>query len=130
MLSTAKLAWAFAHAVLPDPPTISLPPSLPPFLPQSGLKLKMAAAMRDTYYGMWHKKPVLLGQAVDTCGALLQFAAEMQCKGPVIDSSLHEELNYSYQCRLLNVMTANPGSQHAHTFSIYEIQEFKEVVVC
>ena len=83
--------------------------------------------MRESYFGVWGKHPVLVGPALDTCNALLRIAAEAEAGGGLIDSSLHDELQYSFQCRRINIITVHPSTAAAKTYGVYELQEEKEV---
>ena len=110
---------------------VPLPPCQPRFpMPcpiLRPLRLHTAAVMRDSYSGMWGKQPVLVGSAVDTCNALLRIALEAEVTGGLIDSSLHDELQYSFQCRMINIITVNPSTTAAKSYGVYELQEEKQV---
>ena len=56
---------------------------------------------------------------------MLMVAAAADLPHGLIDSSLYEELQYSYQCRRVTVMTVHAGTPKASTFSVYEMQDTK-----
>ena len=64
-------------------------------------------------------------QAVDTCSALLRVAAESQVNGGLIDCSVYEELQYSFDCRLVNYVTIHPHTTSARLLPVYEIRGAK-----
>ena len=91
-----------------------------------GLRLYAAAATRRGYYGLWGTQAVLVGDAVDVCSAMLRAAAEAKVALGVIDPALHDELQYTYHCRTVNVLTLHPQTAHAAVLPVYELQAAKE----
>ena len=86
------------------------------------MRLHVAAVTGECHYGQWDKQPIVIGQAVDVCDALLRVAAEARAAGSLIDASLHEELQYSFQCRMVNAVTVQPATPAARTYEVYELQ--------
>ena len=74
--------------------------------------LSGAAVTRDCHCGSWGPTRVLLGEAVDTCEAMLRLAAARAMPYGLIDDSLYEHLQYTYECR--QVITRGQGHTQPH----------------
>ena len=68
-------------------------------------------------------------QAVDVCGGMLRLGVEAQVKHGLTDMSLYEELQYSYWCRLINMMTVHVNTRHSQVLPIFEMGEPKVLIV-
>ena len=68
----------------------------------------------------------MLGEAPSLCTALLRVSREIDANIALIDGSLYDELQYSYQCRLVNHMTLRPGTPKMQVMSVYELQCAKD----
>eukprot|EP00668_Euglena_longa_P037634 GGOE01048466.1.p1 GENE.GGOE01048466.1~~GGOE01048466.1.p1 ORF type:complete len:805 (-),score=237.64 GGOE01048466.1:417-2831(-) len=91
------------------------------------LWLQTAAVCRSCYAAQLDGQQQLLSDAVDACFCALQAAAEARVKRPVIDGLLHQELMYSWTCRLVNVATLRHFKREPSTMEIYEVVERKKL---
>eukprot|EP00668_Euglena_longa_P010112 GGOE01012254.1.p1 GENE.GGOE01012254.1~~GGOE01012254.1.p1 ORF type:complete len:805 (+),score=243.80 GGOE01012254.1:50-2464(+) len=91
------------------------------------LWLQTAAVCRSCYTAQLDGQQQLLSDAVDACFCALQAAAEARVKRPVIDGLLHQELMYSWTCRLVNVATLRHFKREPSTMEIYEVVERKKL---
>ena len=93
------------------------------------MRLRIAAVTRQCQVGHASnlQQSLLLGEAVDVCSAILTLGIEARVKHALIDNSLFDELQYSYQCRLVNVMTLHPDTPQARALNIHELQAAKQV---
>ena len=63
-----------------------------------------------------------ISQCFDTCAALLAVSAECSTARGLIDERLYDELQYAFDCRLVNVISTKvEGSKNTATVPIYEL---------
>eukprot|EP00669_Euglena_mutabilis_P001673 TRINITY_DN1222_c0_g1_i1.p1 TRINITY_DN1222_c0_g1~~TRINITY_DN1222_c0_g1_i1.p1 ORF type:complete len:264 (-),score=33.16 TRINITY_DN1222_c0_g1_i1:76-867(-) len=86
-----------------------------------------AACITDSFVGAFAKHTVLAGEGMDLCVAMLQVAAETKVRHPVIDASLYEELQFTYECRQINLLTLHPKQKRTRTFPVYEMAAMKDL---
>eukprot|EP00668_Euglena_longa_P034321 GGOE01044109.1.p1 GENE.GGOE01044109.1~~GGOE01044109.1.p1 ORF type:complete len:879 (-),score=207.19 GGOE01044109.1:1331-3709(-) len=90
-------------------------------------ELRAAAACGEVVCTTFQRQPVLLGELVDLCSCMLAVAAETYAKRGLIDSTLFEELQYAYDCRLINVVSVSSASGPTRQLPVYELYGVKEV---
>eukprot|EP00667_Euglena_gracilis_P002683 EG_transcript_2689 len=78
--------------------------------------------------GMHNKTSVFLSDTFDIAAMLLRIGAEAQVRGAMVDCQLFEELQYGYDCRLINIVSCMSTSWHrAQTIRAYELCCAKEM---
>eukprot|EP00667_Euglena_gracilis_P001671 EG_transcript_1671 len=86
-----------------------------------------AACSTEMHIGYFGKQTVLAGEGFDLCVCMLQLAAEVRARRGFIDPSLHSELQFTYDCRVANVVTLYPRQKRSCTLPIYELIALKEM---
>ena len=86
-------------------------------------RVAAAAACGDCLVGTWGPSHALLTDTADLCGALLRAGAEAGSARGVVDHVLYVELKYTFECRMINVMTLLRGNYQAapSTVCVYEL---------
>ena len=56
---------------------------------------------------------------------MLRAGFEANVRKGLIDSSLYEELQYSFQCRMVNVLTFYPDTPQQEIRAVFELQSVK-----
>ena len=94
-----------------------------------GPKVYAAASSRECYIGSWDGANALLTDAYDMCSALLRAGVEANTSSGMIDAALEAELQYSFECRPINVLTVVAGNYASGSSSgcVYELQAAKEI---
>eukprot|EP00667_Euglena_gracilis_P001179 EG_transcript_1179 len=91
-------------------------------------ELRAVAACGDVVCASYHRQHVLLGDLVDLCCCMLAVAAEVHAQRGLIDPTLYEELQYAYDCRLINVLSVVPAPHGPpRRVPVYELYAVKEV---
>eukprot|EP00668_Euglena_longa_P047497 GGOE01063373.1.p1 GENE.GGOE01063373.1~~GGOE01063373.1.p1 ORF type:complete len:264 (-),score=76.36 GGOE01063373.1:116-907(-) len=90
------------------------------------LEVHMAAVTQRAYSAKWGTHDIASGNAIDLAAALLRAQQETQVKNPVIDGALHEELQFSYTCRLVNRLVVNPHHPFDNLVEAFELLSLKE----
>eukprot|EP00668_Euglena_longa_P008444 GGOE01010162.1.p1 GENE.GGOE01010162.1~~GGOE01010162.1.p1 ORF type:complete len:881 (-),score=173.92 GGOE01010162.1:865-3249(-) len=90
-------------------------------------ELRAAAACGEAMCAMYHRQPVILGDLIDNCDCMLAVAAEARVERGLIDPTLFEELQYAYNCRLINVATLSRANSPAKRMLVYELHAVKQV---
>eukprot|EP00667_Euglena_gracilis_P001425 EG_transcript_1425 len=91
------------------------------------LEVAISAVSVDVYGAKWEAQEVLSGDTFDLATALLRVQQDFQVKNPVIDSTLHEEVQFSYHCRLVNRLVVHPGSAQDRVVEVFELLSLKAV---
>eukprot|EP00667_Euglena_gracilis_P001834 EG_transcript_1832 len=91
----------------------------------ASMKLLAAAVSQELTCGTFGTHHVVAGEALDTATMLLRVAAETRVTGALIDAVLHEELQYLYECRLVNFVTVHPREKRGVTHPVYELHAAK-----
>lgn len=60
-------------------------------------------------------------QSLELAACMLGLAAEAKARQGIIEPALYDELQYAYECRLINTVTLHPGQKEAQTIPIYEL---------
>ena len=88
-------------------------------------KLLGAAMTQRVHCSAWKGHNLLLGDSVDTCLAILRVADQVCTTDVLIDSGLYDELQYSFHCRIVNILALHPKSAAERLVSVYELQAEK-----
>eukprot|EP00668_Euglena_longa_P007652 GGOE01009176.1.p1 GENE.GGOE01009176.1~~GGOE01009176.1.p1 ORF type:complete len:436 (+),score=111.40 GGOE01009176.1:1101-2408(+) len=86
-----------------------------------------AACCTEAHIGNFGKQMVIAGEGYDLCGCMLHLAEEARARNGFIDPSLHGELQFTYECRVANVVTLHPSEKRSLTLPIYELFALKEM---
>eukprot|EP00668_Euglena_longa_P006112 GGOE01007241.1.p1 GENE.GGOE01007241.1~~GGOE01007241.1.p1 ORF type:complete len:865 (-),score=173.50 GGOE01007241.1:1484-3814(-) len=95
--------------------------------PSSQVELRAAAVCGDAFCAVHNHQPVLISDAMDLCACMLAIAHEAQVKYGLIDPTLYEELQYAYECRMVNVVTLCPRQGSMRRVPLYEQYSVKEL---
>jgi len=95
--------------------------------PPSGSRFHAVGCSGEALTGQFQKCGVLLTQLHDRCAILLRAAEECNGTHPLIDATLYDELQYAYDCRMVNLVTILEAQQDAETRPIYELRALKEL---
>eukprot|EP00667_Euglena_gracilis_P003077 EG_transcript_3088 len=95
--------------------------------PSPHVELRAAAACGDAVSATHHRQPVLISDSVDLCACMLSMAHEARVKYGLIDPTLYEELQYAYECRLINVVTLFQRHGAMRRVPLYELYSVKEL---
>eukprot|EP00667_Euglena_gracilis_P000945 EG_transcript_945 len=83
--------------------------------------LRAAAAAADGLWGSWGCHPLLTGHVLQHAGILLHAHRESQVCNPVLDGPLHQELQYSHSCRLVNRASVSEPGAPPTVLEVYEL---------
>eukprot|EP00667_Euglena_gracilis_P001908 EG_transcript_1909 len=86
-----------------------------------------AAVHAPALCAMYGRTAVMLGEAIDLCACLVRIAAEVHARHGLVDAALYEELQYAYDCRLVNQVVLHPKQPQARCVPVYELFALKEV---
>eukprot|EP00668_Euglena_longa_P006524 GGOE01007767.1.p1 GENE.GGOE01007767.1~~GGOE01007767.1.p1 ORF type:complete len:840 (+),score=214.56 GGOE01007767.1:45-2522(+) len=89
-------------------------------------QMYMAAVSRECQVATWGQQHLIFGDSMDVCGAMLRVAIETKCSNGLIDSSLNDELCYSYTCRTLNELILYPDSIRQTNMEVFELISMKQ----
>eukprot|EP00668_Euglena_longa_P001504 GGOE01001785.1.p1 GENE.GGOE01001785.1~~GGOE01001785.1.p1 ORF type:complete len:835 (+),score=176.12 GGOE01001785.1:52-2556(+) len=86
-----------------------------------------AAVHAQALCATYGRSTVFLGESLDLCACLVRIAAEAHAQNGLIDRALYDELQYAYECRLVNRILLWPKQPNARSVSVYELFALKEV---
>eukprot|EP00668_Euglena_longa_P025641 GGOE01032043.1.p1 GENE.GGOE01032043.1~~GGOE01032043.1.p1 ORF type:complete len:869 (-),score=188.83 GGOE01032043.1:1500-3770(-) len=90
------------------------------------LGVRMVAVSQEAYSTRWEAQEVVAGDTVDLANALLRLQETTNVCKPVIDGALHDELRYSYTCRLVNRLVVHPDGPQDRVVEAFELLSQKE----
>jgi PAS domain S-box-containing protein len=93
----------------------------------ANMKMLAVAATQEITCGTFGHQAVVVGEALDVCSAMLRVAAESRVANGLIDAALHEELQYLYECRLVNFVTFHPRDKRLSVRPVYELHALKSM---
>eukprot|EP00667_Euglena_gracilis_P005291 EG_transcript_5326 len=91
-----------------------------------GGAVQMAAVSRAVHSVRVGGQEVVIGEVIDLARALLAAQAAMDVANPVIDGTLHEELQYSYACRQVNRLVLQLDGTRQQMAEVFELLALKE----
>eukprot|EP00667_Euglena_gracilis_P001118 EG_transcript_1119 len=91
------------------------------------VQLYAAGTVAEALHATLDRHPIMVNESLELAACMLDVAAEAKVQHGLIDPTLHDELQYAYECRLINTVTLQPTHKASQTLPLYELFSAKDL---